>query len=57
VVVLTTSEAEQDILQAYQSHVNSYLVKPVDFIKFTKLMEELGFYWLVWNYYPWSSSS
>ena len=54
VVVLTTSEAEQDAFQAYQHRVNSYLVKPVDFHKFTKLMEELEFYWLVWNYYPWT---
>jgi CheY-like chemotaxis protein len=53
VVVLTTSEAEQDVLRAYQQHANSYLVKPVDFHQFTQLMEELGVYWLVWNYYPW----
>ena len=53
VVILTTSEAEQDVAHAYQNHVNSYLVKPVDFNKFTELMKELGFYWLAWNYYPW----
>ncbi|MBN2115855.1 MAG: response regulator [Anaerolineales bacterium] len=53
VVVLTTSEAEQDALRAYQQHANSYLVKPVDFHQFTQLMEELGVYWLVWNYYSW----
>jgi CheY-like chemotaxis protein len=52
VVILTTSEAEQDVLHAYQHHANSYLVKPVDFHQFTRLMEELGFYWLAWNYYP-----
>ena len=55
VVILTTSESEQDVARAYQCHVNSYFVKPVDFAKFTELMEELGFYWLAWNYYPWSS--
>jgi CheY-like chemotaxis protein len=54
VVILTTSEAEQDVVRAYQHYANSYLVKPVDFEKFTELMRELGFYWLVWNYYPWS---
>ena len=37
---------------AYNSHVNSYLVKPVDFDKFSKLMDDLGFYWLVWNRKP-----
>jgi CheY-like chemotaxis protein len=55
VVILTTSEAEQDVAYAYQHYANSYLVKPVDFTEFTALMEELGFYWLAWNYYPWSS--
>jgi CheY-like chemotaxis protein len=53
VVILTTSEAEQDVKEAYEAHANSYLVKPVDFAKFTQLMEELGFYWLGWNHYPW----
>ena len=28
-------------------------VKPVDFDKFTKLMQDLGFYWLAWNHSPW----
>lgn len=50
VVILTTSEAEQDVANAYKHYVNSYLVKPVEFDKFMKLMEELGFYWLRWNH-------
>jgi len=49
VVILTTSDSEKDLLSAYGHHVNSYLVKPVDFEKFRKLMQDLGFYWLVWN--------
>ncbi len=49
IVVLTTSEAERDINQAYKNHANSYLVKPVDFDKFKQLMDDLGFYWLSWN--------
>ena len=52
VVVLTTSEAEKDMAIAYYNHANSYLVKPVDFEKFTKLMDDLGFYWLAWNRKP-----
>jgi len=52
VVVLTTSNADEDIFQAYDNQVNSYLVKPVDFDKFTSLMKDLGFYWLGWNSYP-----
>ena len=54
VIILTTSAAEQDVARAYEGHANSYLVKPVDFENFTSLMEELGFYWLGWNHYPWS---
>ena len=53
VVVLTTSEAESDVARAYEFHANSYLVKPMDFKKFTQLMDELGFYWLGWNHQPW----
>ena len=54
VVILTTSATNQDVAGAYAYHANSYLVKPVDFAQFTQMMEELGFYWLGWNYYPWS---
>jgi CheY-like chemotaxis protein len=52
VIILTTSEAERDLARAYQSHVNSYLVKPVGFEEFRKLMNDLGFYWLGWNIHP-----
>lgn len=50
VIVLTTSEAEIDLVRAYDSYANSYLVKPVDFDKFIKLMNQLGIYWLDWNH-------
>jgi two-component system response regulator len=52
VVVLTTSAAESDVLDAYQDNANSYLVKPVDFEKFARLLESFGYYWLAWNRYP-----
>ncbi|MDO8805902.1 MAG: response regulator [Elusimicrobiota bacterium] len=52
VVILTTSEAELDIAKAYESHANSYLVKPVDFTKFAELMKTFGYYWLAWNQRP-----
>ena len=52
VVILTTSSTEADITKAYDHHVNSYLVKPLDFENFSKLLESLGFYWLAWNTYP-----
>ncbi len=52
VVVLTTSAAEADLVRAYDLGANSYLVKPVDFAKFSELMESFGYYWLMWNEYP-----
>ncbi len=52
VVILSTSAAETDIVKAYDSHANSYLVKPVDFPRFVALMEALGRYWLTWNENP-----
>lgn len=52
VIILTTSEAEKDVARAYDNHVNSYLVKPVGFDEFSKLMQDLGFYWLGWNTHP-----
>ncbi len=55
VVVLTSSESEKDIRRVYQYYANSYLVKPIDFQQFTKLMRDLGFYWLGWNKNPFST--
>jgi len=54
VVVLTTSEAEDDVVKAFGNGASSYLVKPVDFDKFTKLLELLGFYLLAWNQFPYA---
>jgi CheY-like chemotaxis protein len=51
-VVLTTSAIESDMVSAYNSGAGSYLVKPVDFEKFTQLMAAFGFYWLAWNRFP-----
>ena len=52
VVILTSSEAEIDIAKAYLHYANSYIVKPLDFNKFSELMEDLGLYWLGWNQKP-----
>lgn len=46
VVVLTTSEAEQDILQSYRLHANCYITKPVDLDKFLEIIETLQDFWL-----------
>ena len=52
VVVLTSSQEEQDIIESYQLGVNSYMVKPVNFDKFIQSVSELGFYWLACNEPP-----
>jgi CheY-like chemotaxis protein len=52
VVILTSSDAETDIAKSYDYHANSYVVKPLDFKNFTKLMKDLGYYWLGWNQHP-----
>jgi CheY-like chemotaxis protein len=52
VVVMTASMEEHDIGESYQLGVNSYIVKPVDFDQFTKVIRDLGYYWLLLNQPP-----
>ncbi|MEE8525957.1 MAG: response regulator [Thermoanaerobaculia bacterium] len=52
VIVLSTTKDEADVKKAYSHHVNSYLVKPLDFATFTKLLDDVGYYWLQWNHFP-----
>jgi CheY-like chemotaxis protein len=49
VIMLTTSQEEQDLLTSYQLHANSYIRKPVDFLQFVDAVGQLGMYWLVLN--------
>ena len=49
VVLLTSSAEERDLHRAYQLHVNSYIVKPVNFEQFVEAIREVGMYWLVFN--------
>jgi CheY-like chemotaxis protein len=41
IVVLTTSEAEEDILRSYQLHANAYVTKPVDFDRFIEVIRKI----------------
>lgn len=45
VVVLTSSKAEKDIVETYNLHANSYIVKPVDLEKFIKVVESIENFW------------
>jgi len=49
VVVLTSSKEHPDVEKAYLLGANSYIVKPVDFDSFRKVVNELGIYWLLIN--------
>ena len=57
IVIVTSSAAIPDVEAAYRQHANGYVVKPLNYEKFEQLMRELGFYWLGWNYYPWSEEN
>lgn len=49
VVVLTSSNEAQDIVQCYRLGANGYVQKPVDFDQFTNAVSQLGRYWLLIN--------
>lgn len=52
IVVLTSSAEDRDMIESYQFGVNSYIVKPVDFEQFNQAVQQLGFYWVLFNQLP-----
>ena len=46
VVVLTTSEAEEDVLRSYNLHANAYVTKPVDFEQFVNVVRQVDDFFL-----------
>ena len=46
VIILTTSDAEKDIVKTYASHANCYITKPVDFNQFIKVIRAIENFWL-----------
>jgi two-component system, response regulator len=49
VVLLTSSKEEKDIMESYTLGVNSYIVKPVEFECYVKVVSTMGLYWLILN--------
>ena len=45
VIILTTSNAEKDIIKAYDLHANAYIVKPLDFDEFMKVIKSITDFW------------
>ena len=46
VVILTTSQAEEDVLRSYDLHANCYVTKPVDLEKFIVVVKSIDRFWL-----------
>jgi two-component system response regulator len=49
VVVLTSSNEEEDMLRSYELGANSYVRKPVEFGAFINAVSQLGLYWMIFN--------
>lgn len=52
VVILTSSNEDEDRIKGYSLHANSYVRKPVDFDEFLRAAGQLGLYWLLLNQAP-----
>ncbi len=46
VIVLTTSEAEEDVMRSYRTHANAYITKPVDFERFRDIVHQIDDFFL-----------
>ena len=52
VVILTTSNEQQDLITSYSYGCNSYIRKPIDYNQFVAVVQQLGMYWLILNEAP-----
>ncbi|MFP5353355.1 MAG: response regulator [Actinomycetota bacterium] len=52
IVVLTSSQEERDLVDSYELGVNSFIVKPLNFDEFVRVVGEIGLYWVLFNRAP-----
>lgn len=52
IVMMTTSDQEDDLVKSYDNGANSFIRKPVDFQEFTTVVNQLGVYWMAINKSP-----
>jgi len=52
IVILTTSNQDEDIINSYELGANSFIRRPVEFNKFNEAIRQLGMYWLLLNEVP-----
>ena len=52
VVMLTSSDTDEDISECYDKHVNWYITKPIDYDKYTKVMHEIEAFYVSFVPYP-----
>ena len=52
VIVFTSSQEDPDVNECYRLGVNSYIVKPLEFDVFAKIVKEIGLYWFLVNHLP-----
>lgn len=52
VIILTSSKMESDIVKSYELGANSFVVKPIDFKEFVKVIKSIGYFWAIVNSSP-----